>query len=287
MRRSLLQGGSLRASPLTHYKLWSGIVLGVGQSSGVSPIVDTWIVPSGVYNLHARLRAGGSGGGGGGSATTLSGVSAQTGGSGGTAGDVRDVAIAVMPGWILNIRLGTGGSGGTGGAANGNAGGLSGSANDTVIEIIGGRFIDAAGGGYVIYTVGAIACSGSAANSTAVVQTTPYGAGAAMPTTELTPPGSGGASAAATGAPFIGPVGGTGGGTATASLGGAGGIAMQLGQPESFIQHPVGNSASANGVNGQAASVDGCGGGGGGGGAPGGTGGNGGAGGPGRCEFWY
>lgn len=103
----------------------------------------SFTVPAGVHTIRAVLIGGGSGGSGGGnggsgstggtaSNSAASGTVNGTGGSGGSGGSAgrggsggrfATFDIAVTPGEILTISIGSGGSGGSGGGGSGSSGG--------------------------------------------------------------------------------------------------------------------------------------------------------------------
>ena len=228
-------------------------------------------VPAGVG--HARIVAGGGGGGAPG-APSASTYTAQAGSQGGCQGVIVDEVVAVTAGHLLAVTIGAGGRGGTGGAAGGNQGTTGSYGGTTVVtdSTAGQTLIKAYGGngGYFLSTVNG--------GPNASIATYGY-----LGVTHTGTPraGEGGSAAAgATGAPAgVGfSIGGSHGGTATATLGG--GV-----YPVQTIAVPnAGNppqSATVNGMNGPTPVIPCAGGNGGGGGAPGGSGGNGSPGAPG------
>lgn len=119
---------------------------------------STFTVPADVHNIRVVLIGGGQGGqgganggaGGAGGQAALSGTSGTNSGTngtpgnggnagaGGSGGKVAIIDIAVEPGQVVTISIGTGGSGGTNGA-NGNAGG------NTTITVGGQTYSSASG----------------------------------------------------------------------------------------------------------------------------------------------
>ena len=228
-------------------------------------------VPAGAG--HARIVAGGGGGGAPG-APSASTYTAQAGSQGGCQGVIVDEVVAVTPGHTLSVTIGAGGAGGTGGAPGGNPGahGAYGGTTKVTDTTAGQTLVQALGG-----------------NGGYWLSTTNGGPNPAIPaygyqgTSTTGTPGPGEPGSAAAGA-FAAPagvgfsIGGSHGGTATATLGG--GV-----YPVQTVAVPnTGNppqSATANGSNGPTPVIPCAGGNGGGGGAPGGSGGNGSPGAPG------
>ncbi len=232
----------------------------------------SFTVPAGITQV--RVRAIGAGGGGG-SAGAATGATLQAGGAGGSGGTVIDEEISVNPGDVLTITIGTGGTGRTGGAAPGGTGlnGNTGNATTVANTTQSTTPITAQGGN---------GGTGSAGNSTASV------AGGAYANGPASMPGGGAASSVRAPQPFMGVVGGCGGGPATATLGGGGGDAMQTTYSMGAAFSVPVASGTAAGTNGTTATQPGCGGAGGGGGAAGtGNGGNSGAGANGQVELWW
>ena len=247
----------------------------------------TWTVPTGVTKIRARVRAAGGGGGGGGS--PANGSTAQVGGGGGGSGEVREEYLSVTPGNTLTVTVGTGGNGGNASAAGG-AGGNGQGGNTSQLLLSGTTLLRAFGGaGGAGAAVGA-----TAANGGIYGQSGASSGGNSSSSTIV--PGSGGVSAANSGAAFQGGFGGGGGGgvSAGASTGALGGNAA-TDASNALAQRPAAqagaNTGSTSGATGTTATTPGCGGGGGGAGSwnagTQGTGGAGGAGASGLIEIWY
>lgn len=92
---------------------------------------QSWTVPEGVTSIKIILGGGGSGGQGGGNGgdgedgAKGEGVKPGTGGdagAGGSAGKVYSTTVAVTPGQVVTLTIGTGGAGGAAGGGNGSAG---------------------------------------------------------------------------------------------------------------------------------------------------------------------
>ncbi|MEG0825590.1 MAG: hypothetical protein RSG86_07570, partial [Oscillospiraceae bacterium] len=115
-------GGFLRAASV----LAAGYVpSGIGNNFKFNSIISAsgaWTVPAGVFKIRAALIGGGPGGqsggkgkaGGGGFAyrTMQSGGDGGVVGGAGNGGNVLIVTLSVVPGQVLNIKVGAGGAGG-------------------------------------------------------------------------------------------------------------------------------------------------------------------------------
>jgi hypothetical protein len=237
----------------------------------------TFTVPAGITAIRFRAVGGGGGGAGGGSAAA---AQLQVGGGGGSAGQVVDQTLAVTATHLLTITLGGVGVGGNGGALGGNVG-IAGSSGG------GTSIVDTTASATLVTAPGGTGGNPSAASSTTAVAGGLYGTNGLRGSISTAWPGSGGTSATSSPGPVANVVGGAGGGTATALLGGNGGPAQLTGTVLVLQVAASGNGGTAAGVAGTTATMPGCGGGGGGGGAAGtGAGGQGGSGASGQIELW-
>ncbi|MEO8150904.1 MAG: hypothetical protein ABI723_24940 [Bacteroidia bacterium] len=130
----------------------------VASSSGTAStlVINTtnasaFTVPAGVYSLTIEAVAGSGGGGGSGSAYkplfSGSGTSLSGFGGGGGGGEYGSAIVAVKPGDVIGITIGSAGVGGSGGAAinqNGTVGGIGGA---TIVSLNGVTVFTVNGGG--------------------------------------------------------------------------------------------------------------------------------------------
>jgi len=128
-------------------------------------------VPSGVYSIRFRLRAGGGGGGAGGGNST----SAVSAGGGGGGGGWLEIVIAVQPGNDVSWVVGAGGSAGVNNGTSGTTGG------DTILYVSGTEVARVTGGsGGANATEGGVGSGGNGGTSkvtTAVGYSSQDGAG--------------------------------------------------------------------------------------------------------------
>ncbi|WP_456303703.1 glycine-rich domain-containing protein [Gluconobacter cerinus] len=95
-----------------------------------------FVVPSGIYRIKMRIRAGGGGGGAGGGNSD----SAVSAGGGGGAGAWCEVILSVQPGGIVSWVVGAGGSAGINNGTSGTSGG------DTIVYVSGVEVCRVTGG---------------------------------------------------------------------------------------------------------------------------------------------
>lgn len=241
----------------------------------LAPGVTSWKCPVGIKQAQFRICASGGAGGGGGSSAT---AAINSGGGGGAAADPTNFTVAVTAGTSYTTSIGASPTGGNGGAAGGGAGTRGNDGIDTTIVIGATTYRSRGGGGG----------NQGLASSTAAVNGGLYGYPTGTAGTGTIGPGNGGIAGSGLNGcvPQAGMIGGTGGVSATTTLGGNGGSARTT--PGQALPTPIGQTANKNGGAGTAATLPGCGGGGGGGGCgTTGTGGAGGAGGPGIIEAWF
>jgi hypothetical protein len=129
--------------------IWKSVLYAPGSASYTSAGSFSFTVPAGVYSLTSTTIVGGGGGGGG----TYGNGDSHAGGSGGSGGKYTGLSIAVTPGEVLTINVGTFGLGGifnfnsTNWFETPNSGGYAGSAGSASSIYRGATVLYTAGGG--------------------------------------------------------------------------------------------------------------------------------------------